>query len=254
MIYFRDNENEREKYEITFNRSGLQELRKTIAIKFGEHSTVNKEITRSDVPLNDYFTWDGDTFHYYIGVKYSKSGNTVREYDHYDSYDEDLYNCTYNEYICPKFVLLIHNILLQEPEAIEHIFNHDFDEYMNIPKISEKIALVKEEIKELNQKSGYLEEQIKILQSWSIKIDKELLNIEKEYALKIKELNKRLNYLLSIEKLNEKQEDISKYIDELLSLIQIKLVDTISLDLIDRVKSFESNEVPRKEAQLVKRK
>ncbi len=70
----------------------------------------------------------------------------------------------------------------------------------------------------------------------------------------MKELNDKLKYLLSIEKLNESQEDSSKYIEELLSFVDIRLVDTISLEEIERVRSFQSKELPEKEMKLLKQK
>jgi hypothetical protein len=77
--------------------------------------------------------------------------------------------------------------------------------------------------------------------------------MDKEHVARMKELNDRLKYLLSIEKLNENQEDSSNYINTLLGLVDIKLIDTIRLEEIERVRSFQSEEIPEQEMQLLKK-
>ena len=88
---------------------------------------------------------------------------------------------------------------------------------------------------------------------YNVSLD-ELLNMDKEHVARMKELNERLKYLLSIEKLNENQEDSSNYINTLLGLVDIKLIDTISLEEIERVRSFQSEEIPKQEMQLSMKK
>ena len=77
---------------------------------------------------------------------------------------------------------------------------------------------------------------------------------KKENKPKEIDLNDRLKYLLSIEKLNEDQEDPSNYINTLIGLVDIKLIDTISLEEIERVRSFQSKEIPEQEMQLLMKK
>jgi hypothetical protein len=78
--------------------------------------------------------------------------------------------------------------------------------------------------------------------------------MEKYYLSKIKELNEKLKYYLRIEKQNKKQEDVTKYIEELYSLVDIRLIDQISLDEIKRVQDFQSNKISKeKEIQLFKK-
>ncbi len=78
--------------------------------------------------------------------------------------------------------------------------------------------------------------------------------MDKDYLSKMKELNEKLKYYLSIEKQNKNQEDVTKYIEELYSLVNIRLIDQISLDEIKRVRDFQSNIISKeKEMQLLKK-
>ncbi len=278
MIYFRDNGEIREKYEILFDKQKLVELQRKVAKRCGEQSIVKKECKLCYIPRSDSFYQDRDSklYHYCDEVHYKVSGNKTTEWDHYDEYEVDLYNCDYKDYICPVLVNFIEKIRYNDDKSIEALFNHDFQSISKFLTVKEKIVCLQEEIadvsqdylikrkekvdelnlsyEELTKKAGDIEQHIKELNSWTSKMKKELLNMDKKHVSKMKELNDKLKYLLSIEKLNESQEDSSKYIEELLSFVDIRLVDTISLEEIERVRSFQSKELPEKEMKLLKQK
>jgi exonuclease VII large subunit len=117
-----------------------------------------------------------------------------------------------------------------------------------------KVEELNKVYEELTKKDVDIEKRIKELKDWTSKMKKVLLNMDKEHVARMKELNERLKYLLSIEKLNESQEDVSKYIYSVLDLVDIRLVDSISLEEIERVRSFQSKEIPEQEKQLLMKK
>ena len=279
MIYFRNNGEIREKYEVTYDKLKLEELKRLVATRCGELSIVRDLRKYGFIPQNDVFREGNDSlYHYYSDVKYKVSGKKTTEWDHYDEYEVDLYNCEYKDYICPELVKFIEGIIYsyyRDTKCFEKLFNKDFSKINSFPKVKEKIMSLQDEMaritqeyvsqrqkkveelnqsyKELIESSADVEKHIKKLNAWINKTKKELLNMDKKHATRMKELNDRLEYLFSIEKLNENQEDLSKYIDELVNLVAFRLVDTISLKEIERVKSFQSSETSEKEMKLVKK-
>ena len=254
MIYFQNNGNEREKYEIEFDYKQLDELAKKVAKKCGELSIVHDERKLCYVPRSDSYSMDtkSDTYHYITDVKTKKSGNKAKEWDHYDEYEVDLYFCDYNDYICPELVNFIKKITYEDKDAIRKLFTKDFKSISKFPTVKEKIEQLKEEISahqqeytsrknervealnrrynEMTEKPLNIEKQIRQLKEWASQTEKELAEMDKKYTTEKEELNNRLSHLISIEALNENQEDVSKYVIELLSLIEIRLIDKISLD------------------------
>ena len=280
MIYFRDNGNIREKYEVTFDKEKLVALKKIVATRCGELSIVEDLRKYGFIPHNDSFRQELDgIYHYYDDVQYKVSSKKTTEWDHYDEYEVDLYKCKFKDYICPELVRFIEEVIYcnyRNSKSIEKIFNRDFKRIKSFPKVKEKIVNLQEEMarvsqeyvsqrqkkveelnrsyEELSKGSDDIEQYIKDLNEWTNKMKKELLNMDKNHAAKIKELNDKLEFLFSIEKLNEGQEDLSKYIEELERLVEFRLADTISLEEIERVKSFQSNELSEKEMKLVRKK
>ena len=275
MIYFRDNGELREKYEINYDKKELEELKKAITKNCGEQSIIKKECKEYQIPRQGSYNKERDNnlYHYYDEIRYGLSGNKGTEWDQYEEYEVDLYNCQYKDYICPPLVSFIMKMYYEDGKTIEAIFNRDFDKVNHFPRVKEKIISLQEEIantsqeylidrkkivdelsknyEELTHNDEDIEARIKNLNTWTSKMKKELLKMDKKHVDKMKDLNDKLKYLLSIEELNEKQEDVSKYIDELLNLVDIKLIDTIRLEEIERVRLFNSREISEKEMKLI---
>ncbi len=262
MIHIRNTSSGKEKYEITLNYDKIKELTERIARNCGELRLVKDNRKKCYIPREKTFSYGNE--YYYEDVSYRDSGKTTTEWDHYDEYEVPLYTCEYKEYTCPSLVNYIYKLIYEDKDAIETLFKGDFKSVIKFQKVKEKIALLGEEIaecsekygvrrkaklEELNKKytsinntSGDLSAKIDGLQSMIEKGKSGLAKMDKEYSTRMKELNEKLEYLLKIEKLNENQEDVSKYLDELLTLIQYRLVDTISNDMIKRVNNFFSEE------------
>ena len=269
-LYFRNNGEEREKYEVSYDRKALEELQIKIAKNCGELNIVKTECKYCDIPHNDYLhleylTDNKKVYHYYTDVHYKISGNKATEWDHYDEYEVDLYYCDYKDYTCPELVRFIDEIIYGEKKAITKIFNGEYKKYSVFPKVKDKLLQLQDEIasctneynikrqkrleelnksyNELSSKSNDIEKQIEKLNNWTKTTRKELLSMDKEHMSKIKELSKRLDYLTSIENQNMNQENLSNYLEEVLSHIHIKLIDKMSLSEIKRVRDFESTEI-----------
>ena len=274
MIYFRNNGNEREKYLITYDDEKLKDLILRVALHCGEQSIKKEEVKHA--PRSYTFYNNDDEYHYYGEVHSKLSKNKGVEWDHYEEYEVDLYDCEYIDYLCPPLVSFITDIYCDDKKAMTKLFNRNLKDVCNFPKVKDKIIALQEEItgvtqsyserrnnkvEELNKSYASLtqnveniEDQIKQLQAWTSKTKKELLKMDKDYLLKMNELNDRLKYLLSIEKQNENQEDVTSYIEEIYSLVDIRLIDKISLDEINRVRDFQSGRIsPEKEMQLLKK-
>ncbi len=274
MIYFRNNGKEMEKYLVTYDNEKINELKKRVALHCGEKSIKKEEVKY--VPSGNTFHHKDDAYHYYGEVHSKLSKNKGVEWDHYDEYEVDLYICEYVDYLCPPLVEFISELYYDEKKAVTKLFNRNLKDVSTFPKVKDKIVMLQEEIasvtqsytekrnkkvEELNnsyagltQNVKDIENHIKQLHAWTSKTKKELLNMDRVHLSKMKELNDRLKYLLSIEELNRNQEDVSKYIEELYGLIDIRLIDKISLEEINRVREFRSDRITQeKEMQLLKK-
>ena len=278
MIYFRNNGELREKYSITFDKKGLEKLQVEVAKRCGEQSIVKNECKYGYIPRNEslHYDFDKDEYHYIDEVHSKLSGNKATEWDQYDEYEVDLYNCDYKDYYCPPLVGFIERILCYDRKVYGTFFSKNFQKLCYFSKVKEKLMSLQQEIatvsqayltarqkkvdelnkvyEELTKNDGDIEKRIKELNAWTSKMKKVLLNMDKEHVTRMKELNERLKYLLSIEKLNESQEDVSKYIDCVLDLVDIRLVDSISLEEIERVRSFQSKEILEQGKKLLMKK
>ncbi len=263
MIYFRNNGNEREKYLITYDDEKIKDLGTRVALHCGEQSIKREEVEYA--PKSNTFYEKEDGYHYYTEVHSKLSKNKGVKWDHYDEYEIDLYDCEYIDYLCPPLVTFIADIYYDEKKAFQKLFNRNIKDVSSFPKVKDKIMILQDEIaritqnyserrnkkvEELNrsyesltQNIGDIESHIKELHTWTSKTKRELLDMDRAHLSKMKELNEKLKYLLSIEKQNENQEDVGPYIDELYSLVDIKLVDRISLDEIKKVREFQSEKV-----------
>lgn len=260
-MYIRSTLDGKEKYEITINQEKLEELRKRVAKNCGELALVHKECKLCYVPDNNYFTYsDKEPIHYYEDVHYRKSGNKTTEWDHYDEYEVDLYYCDYKDYTCPSLVNYINRLLYADKKAIEMLFSGDISSLMQHLTVKDKIAIIQREIANLkrkyktnrNKKTSQINERYNSLSSQTTnltdkideihsyieKVKEELREMDDSYEKELKELTARLNYLQSILELNEHQEDVSKYVIEMLSYIEYRLVDTISKEELQRYNDF----------------
>lgn len=114
---------------------------------------------------------------------------------------------SYDEYNAPELVNLINRLLEGEPRVLQQIFNYDISD--NIP-IDDKIVSINKEFSEIDIK-----------------------DIEKKKR-KLHELEE----LLKIQELNKNQQGIEPYYNQLIELIKIKLIDSISVSELERMESF----------------
>lgn len=114
---------------------------------------------------------------------------------------------SYDEYNAPELVNLINRLLENDSRVLQQIFNYDIS--TNIP-IDDKIDSINKEFFEIDIK-----------------------DIEKKKA-KLHELEK----LLKIQELNKNQQGIEQYYNQLIELIKIKLIDSISVSELERMESF----------------
>ena len=114
---------------------------------------------------------------------------------------------SYDEYNAPELVNLINRLLENDSRVLQQIFNYDIS--ANVP-IDDKINSINKEFFEIDIK-----------------------DIEKKKA-KLHELEK----LLKIQELNKNQQGIEPYYNQLIELIKIKLIDSISVSELKRMESF----------------
>ena len=135
--------------------------------------------------------------------------STYTEKKEYFEETRDVYLYSYDEYKPPYLVELIDKLLNEDITSIDKILN-----YYISPNLS-------------------IEDNIKLVNQELTEIDIENINAKKE---KLKELEN----LLELKKLNKKRQNIDTYYKQLLSLIRFDLVDSLSINEIDRVKTFLS--------------
>lgn len=262
--YIRTTKEGREKYEVTLDEKKLEELKIRIAKNCGELSIVHKECEYGYIPHEKYMTRTHDkTIHYYEDVHYYESGNKKEDWHGYERYEIGLYYCDYKDFTCPRLVNFIDKILYMDKESIEKLFNGDLSELCSDLTVKEKIVVLKKEIDKItkdynlkrNKKAHDLKEKYNLLDDNITNLDNkinelqayvsiaksELSKIDNIYNDKIQELNKQLEYLLSISSLNERQEDVSNYVKEMLNYVEYRLVDTISNEELKKYHDFFSN-------------
>ncbi len=279
MIYIRDNTDALEKYEITFDQAKLKELKNMVIKKCCEIRKVNTECKRYEIPNNNAFYSKRDdcekfTTFYYEDVKYRKSGNTATEWDHYDKYEVDLYYCEYIQYRCQYFVDFIDNIIAGNEKCLTILFNKDLSQIDRFLTVKERINLSKKQLsinardfklkkkkklaelsdkyKAFNEKTDNIAENYSDLQSMLQCEAIEISKIEEYYDAKAKIINKELEDLLKLEELNKNQEPIDPYFEELVSLVDFRLVDTIGKNEINRINEFFDEEIIPFEMKKVK--
>ena len=122
---------------------------------------------------------------------------------------KDIYLYTFDEYKPPYLIKLIDRLLKEDASIIDELLNYKVE---NEVSFDEEINLVNQEY--LNADNIFEREQ------------------------RIKELENLLNQ----KNLNKNQQSTDSYYQKLLSLIKFALIDTLSLDYIQRVEDFYSKD------------
>ncbi len=252
MIYIRKNGEVLEKYEMVYDKQKLEELMIRIAKNCGERHDVKREMEFSYFPKENSWRYDyilGDvekTLAYVENVKYKKNGKTTTHWYEYDDEVVDLYDCNFTLYFVPPIVDFIKSLIEGSEASIAALFNRDLSSIENLPTVEEKIAYYngilskyqeelirkrKEKIEELSKKCGDIN-------SNSAKLIKELAALEKNSRYAMKNIKFQYDSYMDIRDLNKNQQLVEPYIEELLSLIKFRLVDTIELSEVQRINSF----------------
>ena len=276
MIYIKDNTDVLEKYEVIFDQAKLEELKSRVIKNCSEIRRVKTECKLCYVPHGDIHEFDEDrkaTLYHYEDVKYKKSGNTATEWDHYDEYEVDLYDCEYTEYKCQYLADFISDIIIGKEKSITILFNRDLKSIDRFQTVKKQIALLRRmlskkssdhklmeaKINELNnkysefsKKTTNISESYKELESLISSYTEEISKLENKDNERVKQIRNELNYLLSIEELNQNQQPIDAYFEELISLVEFRLVDTIGKNEINRINEFFDEEIIQLEMKKVK--
>lgn len=276
MIYIKDDKDVLEKYDVIFDQTRLEELKSRVIKNCSEIRRVKTECKLCYVPHGDIHEFDEDrkaTLYHYEDVKYKKSGNTATEWDHYDEYEVDLYDCEYTEYKCQYLADFISDIIIGKEKSITILFNRDLKSIDRFPTVKKQIALLRRmlskkssdhklmeaKINELNnkysefsKKTTNISESYKELESLISSYTEEISKLENKDNERVKQIRNELNYLLSIEELNQNQQPIDAYFEELISLVEFRLVDTIGKNEINRINEFFDEEIIQLEMKKVK--
>lgn len=252
MIYFRKNGEVLEKYEMVYDRQKLEQLMIRIAKNCGERHDVKREMEFSYFPKDNSWRYDyilGDvekTLAYVENVHYKKNGKRTTHWYEYDDEVEDLYDCNFTLYFVPPIVDFIKSLIEGSETSIAALFNRNFSSIEHLLTVEEKIAYFngilskhqddlirkrKEKIEELSKKC----EDININ---SAKLIKELAALEKNSRYAMKDIKYQYDSYVEIRDLNKNQQPVEQYIEELLSLIEFRLVDTIELSEVQRINLF----------------
>lgn len=207
MYYFVENKDIVEKYLVSFDRQEIEKLKIKI---------INN---CSKIVHHEYDGTHGPNQFDYLKIRNYKE-RFIRIQESRDTLqypDQKIYHYSYDEYKFPVLVSYINELLIKENVLIlDKIFNEN-DE-IKTETYDDKIKKASDELDAVNN-----------------------LDIDKKRA-KLDELQE----LLKLKKLNEKQESIDLYVDELKRLITFDLVDTISKIEIDRVNNFFENKADLK--------
>ena len=164
---------------------------------------------KNDCSTIKHYEYDGE---YVLGYNSGTIRNLVAtdtgKVKEYDTEVRSIYHFSYDEYEPPHLVYLIYGLLSEDPQDLYQILNYTIE----------------------NTKSS-IEQKINSL-------SREFNRISIEEISKKKERLKELERLLKLKELNKNQKDIESYYKELISLIEFKLVDSISISEINRIEKF----------------
>ena len=168
MKYYIQDEDKIKKYNITYDRNKILDLKQSVIEECSEIKSI--ESTSIEYPFikeNDYVSFH-NIKSLCVGVKETKEGN------------KQIYKYTCDKYYHPYLVVLIDRLLNDDPKVIEEIINlnginetNDFDE---ITKRIDDIIMNINNIKDINEKLditselySLLERKIKIINTKPIK-------------------------------------------------------------------------------------
>lgn len=198
MIYYKQNNDVIEKYNVTFDKDKITELKERITFEcsFIEHKDFTSEYGAGIKDLR-----------LVRNLTYKKVG----EHEYWEE-TRDIYRYTFDEYIPPKLVLLIICLLKETASSIDQILNYDLFQDISLDK---RIEFATKEFNEID------------------------INKIHEKKTKLNEIDN----LIKAKKMNINQKNIEPYYKELISLINFELIDTLSINDIDRVEIFFEKEI-----------
>ena len=243
MIYINQNNNILEKYEVIFDKNKIENLLMKVIKRCSEKHKIKEE--RIYIPNNGpgyqvVLDYNKENIVYIENVTATKTGKTMTLYEDYYPYETDIYNCQYLKYIAPNFAGFISELIYNPNSIIPYLFNQDFTTIKHFPTVEEKINKLNLEITKLKTEyTNTINNNIEIkTKNYDELIQlKELLSNNNTSKI-IKEKEIELTQLLELNKLNKDQEPITEYLEELKSLVNFKLIDTINLSEIDKINSF----------------
>lgn len=195
MLYFKQNEDKIEKYEVTFDKEKIQQLNQEIIdnCSFIEHNEFE----------SDYCPRFTDR----SLIKNFKSIMTSETKEYFEE-TRDIYKYIYDEYKPPYLVTLVKNLLAGDKKAIDQILNYDTKEIITIDdkinRVNQKlISTSPTDIKTKKELLERLEELLKTKEknknqkSINTYYDKliSLINFDLVDSISISELNKIENFL-----------------------------------------------------------
>lgn len=201
MYYYTKREEKIEKYEITFDEEQLKKLQKEIIKNCSEIVHIKEE--------SDYsprFT----TKEYNKGLIKNLNSKNIGTKEYFEE-TRTMYLYTYDRYIPPKLVELIDKLLDDDVTVLGEIFNYNESKTNEILKIEKKI----------NKVSHKLD-----------KIDNLDTKGKKKKLIELEEL------LEEKKKMEKESKLIIEYYNELISLIECNLIDSISIKAIQKVEEF----------------
>ena len=138
--------------------------------------------------------------------------------------DQNIYHYSYDEYKFPKLVAIIDELLNGKNESLDKIFNYNPE--CNKQTINERIRIISNELDAIDN-----------------------LDIDKKRK-KLDELQK----FIELKKLNIDQKSTYDYYIRLKDLINLKLIDTISIEEIKRIKIFFEDSSIKEESKILKKR
>ena len=199
MYYYTKKEEQIEKYEITFDEEKVKKVQKEIIDNCSEIVHEKYE--------NDYsprFT----SREYSKGLIKNFNSENIGTKEYFEE-TRTMYLYTYDKYIPPKLVDLIDRLLEEDVTVLDEIFN--YNDIKSPSKIDKKIKKL------------------------SSKLDK-IDNLDTKN--KKKKLNELEELLKEKQKLQKQLANINGYYQDLISLINFSLVDTISISELEKVEKF----------------
>ena len=194
MYYFEVLEDKVNKYEVSFDRDIMEELRIEIINNCSEivhHNYIENYDHRPDE--TDYLRIRRYS-RIYVGI--DKKSNS------------SMYRYIYDEYKFPKLVFLIDRLLSGDTSVIEEIFSPSLDKDNNL-SYTDRIGILIKEIGSINNEHDKREAKVRELMG-----------------------------LISLAEINKGKRSDREYYSRVRELIQINLVDSISLDEVYRVNNF----------------